>query len=37
VSLLLYPVVAVFDLLIGAVSDGIGGQQFIERTSDEIE
>jgi len=37
VSFLLYPVVAVIDLLIGAVSDGIGGQQSIERTSGEIE
>ena len=37
VSLVLYPVVAVFDLLTRAVSDSIGGQQSIERTYDEIE
>lgn len=37
VTLLLYPVVAVFDMLTRTVSDRIGGQQSIERTYDEIE
>ena len=37
VSVLLYPAVAVFDLLTRTVSDSIGGQQSIERTYDEIE
>ena len=37
VGVVLYPAVAVFDLLTRAVSTRIGGQQSIERTYDEIE
>ncbi|WP_262177743.1 DUF21 domain-containing protein [Haloarcula laminariae] len=37
VSILLYPVVAVFDLLTRTLSDRIGGQQSIERAYDEVE
>jgi len=37
VSLLLYPVVVVFDLLTRTLSDSIGGQQSIEQAYDEIE